>query len=366
MECKWIGTFGDPTGYSKLNREIVKNLKHFNVNVKLNICDIDRIKKENLLDGLNYFKALSSDRAFYFNIYSKIYTDHLKLDKHKKNILFGMNESKDILKHDIDRAKEFNEIWVPSDFCVTAYKQKGISNIYKIPLGVDEDRYIPKEKVGRSPFTFLSVFSWSFRKGYDVLLRSYYERFSDNDNVLLVIISKVLGIPSEEGTKHIINCINDIKKEFNKKLPKIKLITHSISEGQLINFYNESDCFVLPTRGEGFCMPLLESGFCKLPIISTNYSGHLEFLNKNNSTLIDIDGFSNVGDDQFFISSYHNTLKFPTLGKGFIDEFGNHMLNIFNNKDSYNDKSNLLYNEIKNKFTWKNTALNVINRLSKI
>lgn len=366
MECKWIGTFGDPTGYSKLNREIVKRLISLDVRVGLKICDIERIQKNNLADGLCDLIALSTDRAFSFNVYSKIYTDHLKLDKSKKNVLFGMNESKDLLDHDIERTKEFDEVWVPSNFSVTAYQQSGIENIRKIPLGVDESLYKSEsqlEPMGK-PFMFLSVFSWSFRKGYDVLLRSYYERFSDRDNVLLTIVSRVLGVQSKGGTDQIISDINSIKKEFgNKSLPKIRLITHPLTETQLINLYNQSDCFVLPTRGEGFCLPLLEAGFCKLPIISTNYSGHLEFLDKNNSTLLDIDDFSTVGDDQFFISKSYNTLEFPTLGESFISEFGNEMFSIYKGKDKYVDKSDILYNEIHNSFTWDNTASLVKDRL---
>lgn len=369
MECKWIGVFGDPTGYGKLNREIVKSLINNNVNIFVDICDIERIRKENLSkngfnDNLHDLIALSTDRAIYFNIYSKIYTDHLKLDKSCKNIYFGMNESKNLSDNDSNRAKEFDEVWVPSDFSVTSYKQKGIQNIHKVPLGVNKELYYPRKITNDSNvFSFFSVFSWSFRKGYDVLLKSYYNNFSSDDNVELTIVSKVLGIESSDGTKHIIKCINDIKKQYNKKLPKINLITHSINENQLSNLYRINDCFVLPTRGEGFCLPLLEAAFCKLPIITTNYSGHLEFLNENNSTLLDIDGFSRVGDDKFFMSKYYNTLEFPTLSEDFIIRFGKSMRKIYENNMDYLIKSELLYEEIKNKYTWENSALTIKDRL---
>jgi len=271
-----------------------------------------------------------------------------------------------LLNYDIQRAKKFDEIWVPSDFCVKTYNNKEFKNIQKIPLGVNGNLYKEnKLKYMKNKFTFLSVFSWSFRKGYDALLKSYYNSFSKNDDVELVIIAKVLGIQSKEGTNHILKSIHDIKKMYQKTLPKVKMILHDISESQLIDFYQNSDCFVLPTRGEGFCLPLLESGFCKLPIISTNYSGHLDYLNKENSTLVDIDGFSIVGDDKFFSSSYHNTLKFPTLGDDFVDAFSQKMRNIYEDNAENLKKSEILYEYVKNVFTWENTVKNIKNRLKK-
>jgi len=38
-------------------------------------------------------------------------------------------------------------------------------------------------------------------------------------------------------------------------------------------------CLVSLTRGEGFGLPLLEASAAKIPVIATNWSGHLDFLN---------------------------------------------------------------------------------------
>jgi glycosyltransferase involved in cell wall biosynthesis len=49
---------------------------------------------------------------------------------------------------------------------------------------------------------------------------------------------------------------------------------------QLVELYQGADCFVLPTRGEGWCMPALEAMACGVPPIVTNWSGPQAFLNE--------------------------------------------------------------------------------------
>ena len=45
--------------------------------------------------------------------------------------------------------------------------------------------------------------------------------------------------------------------------------------------YKSVSSFVLPTRGEGWCLPCVEAMACGLPIIVTNYSGPLSYLNES-------------------------------------------------------------------------------------
>ena len=47
---------------------------------------------------------------------------------------------------------------------------------------------------------------------------------------------------------------------------------------QLGVLYRSSDCFVLPTRGEGWGLPIIEAMACGVPVIATSWSAQCDFM----------------------------------------------------------------------------------------
>jgi len=68
-------------------------------------------------------------------------------------------------------------------------------------------------------------------------------------------------------------------------MPQIELLDGHVEN--VSSIYNACDCHITTTGAEGFGMPLLESMACGLMSIAPNYSGQLDFMNENNSLLID-------------------------------------------------------------------------------
>ena len=144
-----------------------------------------------------------------------------------------------------------------------------------MPLGVDPD-YFNAGIAGYRPsdrFTFLSVFEWGERKAPELLLRAFAHEFKESDDALL-LLSVFNRDPSVDVRAEV------AKLDLPPCPPIVVLENPEFADYQMGALYRSADCFVLPTRGEGFGMPVLEAMACGLPTIATDWSGPADFLHE--------------------------------------------------------------------------------------
>jgi len=63
----------------------------------------------------------------------------------------------------------------------------------------------------------------------------------------------------------------------------------SAAQADMIDLYQQSHIFVLPTKGEGWGLPLIEAAAVGLPIITTMHSAQTEFLQHIPSSVIPVE-----------------------------------------------------------------------------
>jgi glycosyltransferase involved in cell wall biosynthesis len=185
-----------------------------------------------------------------------------------------------------------DEVWVPSHFNLEIFTKGGVDKdkLRFVPGGVDTHVFHPNAqpldiKPKRS-FNFLSIFDWHLRKGYDVLLRAYLHEFSADDDVALILkVYQIAGSSNIEAQiAHFTERLAGLPIE---RAPAIILLNGFIPQPEMARLYATADAFVLPSRGEAYGRPYLEAMACRLPVIATNWGGQLDFLNRENSYLID-------------------------------------------------------------------------------
>jgi glycosyltransferase involved in cell wall biosynthesis/tetratricopeptide (TPR) repeat protein len=197
----------------------------------------------------------------------------------------------------VTRCNLMDEVWVPSKFNVETFAAAGVEceKLFVMPEAADEQefdpaRHQPLPLPDRARFNFLSVFEWSTRKGWDVLLTSYFREFSASDDVCLYLRTYLVNQPDGDPTAVIEQHIREHVAKLNlggKALPRIKILAQQIPQADLPRLYKAVDCLVAPSRGEGWGRPHHEAMLMELPVIATNWSGNTEFTNEANSYLLD-------------------------------------------------------------------------------
>jgi glycosyltransferase involved in cell wall biosynthesis len=129
-------------------------------------------------------------------------------------------------------------------------------------------------------FTFLHISSCFPRKGVDALLAAYGQAFRLEDDVTLVIKT----FPNPHNT---IDAQLAQLRKADAGYPHVVLVNQDCSDEELVGWYNVSDAFVAPSRGEGLGLPLAEAMLFNLPVITTGWGGQLDFCDDSTAWLCD-------------------------------------------------------------------------------
>ena len=133
-------------------------------------------------------------------------------------------------------------------------------------------------------FNFLVVAQWGPRKNLKNTLRWFVEEFKD-ENVGLVVktnFAKNCVLDRRHTANLIRSALN--KPQYADRKCKVYLLHGSLKEEEMNTLYTHPKikALVSLTHGEGYGLPLFEAAYNGLPIIATNWSGHVDFLNVPN------------------------------------------------------------------------------------
>jgi len=154
------------------------------------------------------------------------------------------------------------------------------------------------DKIKLEPdFNFLCVGQWGpgtykeDRKNIAQTIRYFIETFLGQKDVGLVLKIN-MGKNTVIDYYNCLDRINQIKSNYKQEdIPPIYLLHANLTEEEMAALYchPKIKALVSFTHGEGYGLPLLEAAAVSLPIIATNWSGHLDFLEKGQFSPVDYD-----------------------------------------------------------------------------
>ena len=179
-----------------------------------------------------------------------------------------------------------DEIWAPTIFIKEAIEKKAPSsvNVVHMPLPLvtpQVDHSINREKFGIGPgyaflftFDFLSVLK---RKNALGVIDAYCSAFSPNDGAILVLktINGEKRLPELEEVR------------WKTKDRKDIVIVDGYFDARVSSaLMNVCDCYVSLHRSEGLGLTMAEAMLLGKPVISTAYSGNMDFMTEETGLLV--------------------------------------------------------------------------------
>lgn len=272
-----------------------------------------------------------------------------------RQIVWGVFESTRLPSSYLSMLEGFDRVWVPSGWGRDILVANGFneSKIDVVPEGVNSEIFIPPsikgDRAGR-PFRFLTIGKYEERKCYPLLLDAFKATFGNQSHVELVIKAdffldhhrKRQQLESEVTTRNLHN---------------VSLVWGDWPQTALCEAYQEADAFVLPTRAEGWGLPIIEALACGAPVVTTRYSGQSEFLSAVDGSFYPIAYTMAPIRDPDFLRYWPGVDK---LGGEWAEpdpeSLSNGLLDVFANHAQWAERARAASDVIRKDFDWRRAA----------
>jgi len=298
LAVRWHGFAFDSSGFADEAREFVLGLDAIGVPITLVPFQshdarwaVPRAELARLRDLSRTASSTPSDRLI--SVFHASPPSTWRVRGASYHIARTMFETDRVPDGWVPAAEALDEIWVPSAFNVETFARSGIprTKLLQVPGAIDVQRFTrPTRRLalpGARRFNFLSVFGWGLRKGWDVLLRAFLEEFGPDEGVALIVHTWPGPGVTRESLRAEAHAFLRHEGLARRWPPHVVFHDTLLRGDQLPSLYAAADAFVVPTRGEGWGRPFMESMLMRRPVIATRSGGQLDFLSDDNAYLVD-------------------------------------------------------------------------------
>jgi glycosyltransferase involved in cell wall biosynthesis len=201
----------------------------------------------------------------------------------KPSLQYTMNDLGGRLPPDwLEPLSNVDGVIVPGEFHRRVFAQH-LDQVYVAAPGAETPGFYPDPDVRArtfGPFTFLYVGSFAYRKGIDLLIEAFLAEFDPAEPVELLLQC------SDAHPKRDAIALGEMLS--SRPNARVRMNALPAGEDDLRRLYNQAGCFITMTRGEGWCLPVIESLLCETPVIAPRSSGMSEYLSDEMAEILEI------------------------------------------------------------------------------
>ena len=178
-----------------------------------------------------------------------------------------------------------DQIWVPSEWGRKVLIENGAEadRCHVVHEGVNSTQFHPYTPRVESPIlSYLIAGKYELRKSIVETIHAWSQEFGNDPDVELIVKSNYFT-NQQAKYNELSGWIESIGAQ------NVRVLWGTSSASEIIDLYQQSHIFVLPTKGEGWGLPLIEAAATGLPIITTMHSAHTEFLQHIQSSVIPVE-----------------------------------------------------------------------------
>lgn len=176
---------------------------------------------------------------------------------------YTMFESTEPPKKQVESINQNCErLLVPSHWLIDVYRKAGVKShipIHVLPEGIDPYEFPYMKRPKREAYTFLTLGDRGGRKGDDIAWSAFFRAFEGVEDVRIIV-----------------KCTSENHALMDLSRTDSRLSLWRGDAERMADVYALADCFVFPSRGEGWGLPAREAAATGLPVIATNWGGLMD------------------------------------------------------------------------------------------
>ena len=179
-----------------------------------------------------------------------------------------------------DHLKMMDILWVPNN-TMKEHDQKLGKKIEVIPVPCNTEEFLDINPIYipyKENYAFYWVGDLNRRKNLKCLIAAYYLGFTDIDCTSLIIKASKFGKSAREVEEEVIKLcrvVADSLRIYNsfEDYPKIIVIGEDLTREQMLGLHKACDCFVYPSFGEAWGLPMMDALASGNMLVSSDTGG---------------------------------------------------------------------------------------------